>query len=194
MIVQRKRPKEYTSLHEAGHVVVAMALGFPVERVTVEPDGEAFGRVTFSDEVWNDLDTRLEDRGRIFAGGMAAELQVFGRHWFGGVDPSYSADDTPAFSPHDVMTSPGGDGGSVDLRLLTLTARAKGATEVSPQVDQWVREARAIISANGLAFHTVCSLLMERGTLTGADLAEAVGDCFLPPLYHENLNNDHENL
>lgn len=47
--------REETSIHEAGHVVVARVLNFDVEYVTIEPNGRAHGHASIHrDWVWHD--------------------------------------------------------------------------------------------------------------------------------------------
>lgn len=63
------------AVHEAGHAIVALTLGRPIEYVTIEPRGRALGYVFYSEGKDKLLftETDLETEALILLGGRAAE-------------------------------------------------------------------------------------------------------------------------
>jgi ATP-dependent Zn protease len=79
-----EQPDEATAYHEAGHAVVALALGRPVRRVSIVPDGQFLGMCTFGKGVSRPSDDWLEREILIALGGIAAEARHIGTyHWDG---------------------------------------------------------------------------------------------------------------
>ncbi len=72
------------SFHEAGHAVVALALGRPVQLVTVLPDKQRLGRCEFGKGKFKPTDDWLEREVLIALAGVAAEARVTGRYDWGG--------------------------------------------------------------------------------------------------------------
>ena len=66
---------EATAYHEAGHAVLALALGRPVQRVSILPDREHFGRCEFGKGVFRPSEDWLEREMLIALGGIAAEAR-----------------------------------------------------------------------------------------------------------------------
>jgi ATP-dependent Zn protease len=64
---------EATAYHEAGHAVVALALGRPIHRVSVLPDGQFLGLCQFGKGVFRPSEDWLEREILIALGGVAAE-------------------------------------------------------------------------------------------------------------------------
>jgi ATP-dependent Zn protease len=64
---------EATAYHEAGHAVAALALGRPVHRVSVLPDGQFLGLCRFGKGVFRPSEDWLEREILIALGGIAAE-------------------------------------------------------------------------------------------------------------------------
>jgi ATP-dependent Zn protease len=69
---------EITAYHEAGHAVVALALGRPVHKVTVLPDRERLGQCEFGKSVFRPSEDWLEREILISLGGIAAEARFTG--------------------------------------------------------------------------------------------------------------------
>jgi ATP-dependent Zn protease len=67
-----------TAYHEAGHAVVALALGRPVQRVSVLPDREYGGVCEFGKGVFRPSEDWLEREILIALGGIAAEARFTG--------------------------------------------------------------------------------------------------------------------
>jgi ATP-dependent Zn protease len=64
-----------TAYHEAGHAVVALALGRPVHRVTVLPNRDRLGQCEFRKGQYRPSDDWLETEILISLAGMAAEAR-----------------------------------------------------------------------------------------------------------------------
>ena len=75
---------EVTAYHEAGHAVVALVLGRPVQRVSVLPDREELGHCLFRKGVFRPSEDWLEREILIALGGIAAEARHTGRHDWDG--------------------------------------------------------------------------------------------------------------
>ncbi len=73
-----------TAYHEAGHAVVALALGRPVHRVTVRPNADRLGQCEFKKGRHQPTDDGLEDEILISLAGMAAEARATGIYERGG--------------------------------------------------------------------------------------------------------------
>src|SRR5947209_17945415 len=82
---------EATAYHEAGHAVVALALGRPVHHVSVLPDRELLGVCQFRKGVFRPSEDWLEREMLIALAGMAAEARHSGAYnWDGaGRDRQY---------------------------------------------------------------------------------------------------------
>lgn len=70
--------------HEAGHAVVALILGRPVQLVTVLPDKKRLGRVEFGKGKTKPTDDWLEREILIALAGVAAEARHTGRYCWEG--------------------------------------------------------------------------------------------------------------
>jgi hypothetical protein len=71
---------EATAYHEAGHAVVALALGRPVQRVSVLPNRERLGVCEYGKGVIRPTQDWLEREILIAFGGIAAEARHTGHH------------------------------------------------------------------------------------------------------------------
>jgi ATP-dependent Zn protease len=73
-------PDEATAYHEAGHAVVALALGRPVHQVSIRPDRERLGVCAFGKAVFRPSEDWLEREILISLGGLAAEARYTGSY------------------------------------------------------------------------------------------------------------------
>jgi len=77
---------EATAYHEAGHAVVALALGRPVHRVSVRPRRDRLGQCEFRKGVFRPSDDWLEQEILISLAGLAAEARHTGHYARDGAD------------------------------------------------------------------------------------------------------------
>jgi ATP-dependent Zn protease len=70
----------HTAYHEAGHAVMALALGRPVNRVTVHPNGRFDGLCTFGKAVFRPSEDWVEREILIALAGLAAEAMHTGEY------------------------------------------------------------------------------------------------------------------
>jgi hypothetical protein len=66
-------PAEHTAYHEAGHAVMALALGRPVDHVSIRPDAQYLGHCEFRKAVFRPSEDWLEREMLISLAGLAAE-------------------------------------------------------------------------------------------------------------------------
>lgn len=69
-----------TAYHEAGHAVVALALGRPVHRVSVLPNRDRLGQCEFGKGVFRPSEDWVEREVMISLGGLAAEARHTGQY------------------------------------------------------------------------------------------------------------------
>lgn len=72
--------------HEAGHAVVALALGRPVHRVSVRPAEQWLGRCEFQKGTFKPSRDPVETEILIMLGGLAAEARHTGEYAWDGAD------------------------------------------------------------------------------------------------------------
>jgi ATP-dependent Zn protease len=80
---------ETTAYHEAGHAVVALALGRPVQRVSVLPDRVRLGHCEVKKGRFKPSEDWLEREILIALGGIAAEARFSGDYSWGGAARDY---------------------------------------------------------------------------------------------------------
>ena len=73
-----------TAYHEAGHAVVALALGRPIQRVSILPDREHLGVCEFRKGTFRPSEDSLEREILIALGGIAAEARHTGNYAWDG--------------------------------------------------------------------------------------------------------------
>lgn len=154
----------YTAVHEAGHAGVARALGRSVHKITIEPDGEAYGRCVsppFAKSFDPDLAhfdartrRRLEDEIMIMLGGQIAQARV---------DPDEAR----------VLF-----GGAADLESATELARyASGDDDEADAYVEWLRHRAFRIVWNQVwwgAIESLASALLEVPTMNAAQARAAL--------------------
>ena len=77
---------EVTAYHEAGHAVVALALGRPVHRVSVLPNRDRLGQCEVRKGAFRPTDDWLEREILISLAGMAAEARHTGAYGWAEAD------------------------------------------------------------------------------------------------------------
>jgi ATP-dependent Zn protease len=73
-----------TAYHEAGHAVVALALGRPVEKVTIVPNSKRLGLCKVTKGRFRPSADPLETEVMILLAGLVAEARYTGRFGWGG--------------------------------------------------------------------------------------------------------------
>ena len=76
----RNSHEEATAYHEAGHAVVALALGRPVHKVSILPNRDRLGWCVFRKGVFRPSDDWVEREVLIGLAGLAAEAQRTGTY------------------------------------------------------------------------------------------------------------------
>lgn len=69
-----------TAYHEAGHAVLALALGRPITKVSVLPNHLRLGQCDIQKAPFRSSEDGLEIQAMILLGGMAAEARLTGRY------------------------------------------------------------------------------------------------------------------
>src|SRR5262245_42115832 len=77
---------EAAAYHEAGHAVVALALGRPIHRVSLTPDRAGLGLCEFGKGVFRPSEDWLEREILIALGGVAAEARFTGDYAWDAAD------------------------------------------------------------------------------------------------------------
>jgi len=80
---------EATAYHEAGHAVAALALGRPIDRVSVIGDARWLGVCHFRKAVFRPSEDWVEREMLIALGGIAAEARLTGDYAWDAADRDY---------------------------------------------------------------------------------------------------------
>ena len=75
---------EHTAYHEAGHAVMALLLGRPVDHVSIRPDAQRLGHCEFRKAVFRPSEDWLERELLIALSGLAAEALHAGAYAWEG--------------------------------------------------------------------------------------------------------------
>jgi ATP-dependent Zn protease len=73
-----------TAYHEAGHAVMALALGRHVQRVSIQPNHLRLGRCELKKGAFRPAKDAIETEMLILLGGLAAEARHTGQYAYGG--------------------------------------------------------------------------------------------------------------
>jgi ATP-dependent Zn protease len=79
-------PDIRTAYHEAGHAVVALALGRPVQGVSIRPERDRLGLCAFGKAVFRPSEDWLEREVLISLAGLAAEARYAGDYGWDGAE------------------------------------------------------------------------------------------------------------
>lgn len=154
----RRAPDVASALHEAGHVLVARALGFRV-------DGARIGRVGQRDGTVHSGEVRWSGPGRL-NGRPRAVLAVAGR-----VAEALTGSTAAV------------DGG--DLDVLEDVADALNVRDARAWTEGVIEEAAEILRPRLAELDLIATALLVRGDLTGAHVERvlATGDPYCTPVY-----------
>lgn len=83
--------EEITAYHEAGHAVLALALGREVDWVSIRPERQFLGLCAFRKGSFRPTDDWLEREAIIALGGLAAEAGMTGEYDWAGASRDYEA-------------------------------------------------------------------------------------------------------
>ncbi len=180
-----------TAYHEAGHALVAKLLpgADPIHKVTIIPRGMALGltqQVPIDDRHSYTKDF-LENKLAILFGGRAAEELIFGN---GNITTGAGNDLEKAT---EIVSKMVGEWGmSVNLPLMTFGKKSheflggdflqtkdcsnETASKIDKEKERFISEAtklaKDLLQKNKSALHDIASLLLERETISGADIDE----------------------
>jgi cell division protease FtsH len=185
--------KHAVAVHEAGHALVALFSDHadPVAKVTILPAGRALGVTEQlpADERHLYSEGYLHDSLAIRLGGRAAEVLVLGEASTGAANDLAGATELALRMVREWGLSPrlgpigyGPDGAAYLGGSPVGTSRpyAEGTQEVIDQeVSRLLLEAeeraRALLSDNRTYLDAVVATLLEKETISGAELADVVG-------------------
>lgn len=134
-----------TAFHEAGHAVLAITLGRPVEKVTIERNSMRLGQVQMSKRRGLPIKDTLEAQALILLAGVVAEARIVGRYnW------------------------PGAQQDMIGVRQL---ARYRGATDkqVERLQQRWLDKTEHLVDDpdTWLAIERVAEELVSKKSLSG---------------------------
>lgn len=134
-----------TAYHEAGHAVMALALGRPVQKVTVQPNEVRLGQCEIRKGRFRPSKDVLETEMLILLGGVAAEVLHSGRYEFAG-------------AAQDLRS----------LRLLAAT-RAGGEKQIERLERRMLDKAEHVLGrpGNWEAVRLIAEELLSRTTISG---------------------------
>ena len=138
-------PKLLTAYHEAGHAVVALAVGRPLQKVTIAANRERLGLCHLQKGRSKPSKDWLEDEILILLAGMAAEAQLTGDYNLAGA--------------------------TQDLRMARRLAimRAGSAPQAERLERKLLTKTEHLLSSEGYwsAVEKIAADLMERETISG---------------------------
>lgn len=188
------KERETVAFHEVGHALVAMALpgSDPVQKVSIIPRGIAALGYTMQRPIEDRfLMNRAEliDRMTVLLGGRAAESLVFPEVSTGAADDLAKVTDiarsmvtrfgmapelgSVAFDPEPRGMLPG----TMDWRPRTYAEETAAAIDraVKGLIDGALQRAVEILKQQSDLLETTARLLLERETLSGADIVQLAG-------------------
>lgn len=183
--------RQVTAYHEAGHALVALELeGIDrLHKATIVPRGQSLGaviRIPEGDRVSLSAD-RLRSDIAVCLAGRAAEMEVFGED---AVTSGAGADLLAATKLAERMICEWGMGRSTGLavwdqsqgtdasgrRRPSSSTEANIDHEIMALLDEQQTRARDLLRSNRGALNLIASALLERETLTGAEIAAIATD------------------
>ena len=133
-----------TAYHEAGHAVVALALGRPVQRVSVLPDRARLGHCEFKKGKYKPSEDWLEREILIALGGVAAEARLTGDYAW--------------------------DGAARDHRYVHgLAVQRAGERQAARLIQRLLAKAEHVLAHEGnwRSVELIAAELLERGVISG---------------------------
>ena len=147
--------KRIVAYHEAGHVVAAIEMCWPLAYATISPADGLLGKVSHGD-----LPLDYDPHGGAviaLAGGIA--------------EYTYCGDAAAVISPEGYNRRHFGDLLEATVAIVQMYQKSHpGEMPPADAGDYFKREARDIVLRRGGAVRAIAAALMERGTLTGDEL------------------------
>lgn len=137
--------RELTAFHEAGHAVMAILMGRPVQKVSIIPSQNRLGAMTLQKGRTKQVQDKLEGDMLILLAGMAAEGRKSGKYNL--------------------------QGASQDLRMVEklALARAGNARQASKLIHKMLDKTQHLLSdrANWTAVKAIAAELLEHESISG---------------------------
>jgi len=175
--------RRLTAYHEGGHAIVAVHTdaAMPIHKATVMPRGSALGMVMqLPDKDETSLSLRqMRARLDVAMGGRVAEELVFGADW---VTSGARSDLKQATSLARHMVTECGMSDRVGPMYVAEGSGRKGSAETERVVDEEVRRmlresyerVRSLLQAKQSELHALAKALLERETLTAAEVHQVL--------------------
>jgi len=192
--------KKMTAYHEAGHAIVGSLLPEvdPLHKVTIIPRGRALGVTMFlpEEDKHSKSRTALESQICMSMGGRAAELVIFGNYTTGAAQDIKQATQIArsmvcklGMSERIGPVAVGDQSQEVFIGREWISNRDHSEAtsrvvdaEVKCFVETGMKQAEELLRAHIDALHSVAGALLERETITGAELKLLMEGQSLPPM------------
>jgi cell division protease FtsH len=178
--VVTEKEKRILAYHEAGHAVMAYLMGDPVQKATIVARGEALGYTFHLPEEERYLHTREEliDWMKIGLAGRAAEQVVFGRVTNGAASDLEKVTILARAMVFEYGMSEGVVSRTMRADNYALSEETKRLRdkEQARLTDGAYSEAIRLLEKHRAALDRVAGALLERETLSRADLATLLDD------------------
>lgn len=168
--------KKLTAYHEAGHAVVATLTNGtdPVHQATIIPRAQSLGHVMqLPEKEWKAIPmSRLIARLDVMVAGRMAEEIVFGKD---EITTGAASDIEEATKTATAMVTVYGMSDKIGMRKVVARENGYGQiadTEIDRLIDEACGRARTLLNARREALEAVAQALLERETLTGAEIRE----------------------
>jgi len=199
-MVLSDKEKKMTAYHEAGHAIVGSLLPEidPLHKVTIIPRGRALGVTMFlpEEDKHSISRTALENQICMSMGGRAAELIIFGNYTTGAAQDIKHATQIArsmvcklGMSERIGPVAVGDQSQEVFIGREWISNRDHSEetsrivdAEVKLFVENGMKQAEEILRANIDALHSVANALLERETISGAELGLLMDGQPLPPM------------
>jgi ATP-dependent Zn protease len=149
------KPDEATAYHEAGHAVVALVLGRPVEKVTIRENTLRLGQVQMSNRRGTPIKDEIEVQALILLAGVVSEARRTGEYNWRGAQQ--------------------------DMQGVRRLARFRASTEKQEErlQQRWLDKAEYLLDDEPTwrAITEVARELLEKKSLSGRAVAQILEIC-----------------